>query len=210
MYVAPVVRKHVCTLCDKNFVRRYHLQRHKDTVHSSYKMNENSKTNSGTESEDSFDSESEREVSETEMEGDESSNEEESSDAETSNDELEENAAYQEWYVQAKEATEEMKTEKYEKYVQAGMGEEEASEKANVKTAWAVKRFFFNQFEIFLTFTMTLQDDDTYRDIVADIEEKLNKGVDMEKAVKRVLIKYKDKFEALFQQDVVRGMTMTM
>ncbi len=46
-----------------------------------------------------------------------------------------------------------------------------------------------------------LRNDDTFQEIVADIDEKMGKGMDLDKAVKRVLPKHKVKFESLFEYD---------
>ena len=43
--------------------------------------------------------------------------------------------------------------------------------------------------------------DNTYQDIFSDIEEKVEGGMDVRKAVKRVLPKHKHKFESLFEFD---------
>ena len=50
-----------------------------------------------------------------------------------------------------------------------------------------------------------IQKDETYQDILSDIEEKVEGGTDVRKAVKRVLPKHKHKFESLseFDPDVV-------
>ena len=46
---------------------------------------------------------------------------------------------------------------------------------------------------------MLLKEDETHQDIFLDIEDKTEKGIDAFKAVKRVLPKYKQNFESLFQ-----------
>ena len=162
-----------------------------------------------TQDEDEGDSESETE-SETEKEEDELTDEsesgtevenDESSDEEESSSELEDNAAYRDWLEEAKGATEEMWSEKYEKYVNGGMDEAQAKEKANRKTLWAVKRIFLNNYEDFLSSYLHLKDDDTHLDIVEDIEEKVNNGMEVSTAVNRVVAKHQAKFDGLFQQD---------
>ena len=78
------------------------------------------------------------------MNDSENENDGESSEDEVSSD-LEDNLAYQEWYDQAMQATEEKRAEKYEKYINQGMDEDEAKEKAHEKTLWLVKHIFFWQ-----------------------------------------------------------------
>ena len=48
---------------------------------------------------------------------------------------------------------------------------------------------------------LLIQKDNTYQDIFSDIEEKVEGGMDVRKAVKRVLPKHKHKFESLFEFD---------
>ena len=117
----------------------------------------------------------------TEEEDEESSGDESSGDESSS--ELEDNTAYQDWLEEAKEATEEMRNAKYEKYVNEGMAELQAKEKAKWKTKWAVKRIFFNNYKDFLSSYLHLKDNDTHQDIVEDLEERLNKDKDVNKAL---------------------------
>ena len=114
---------------------------------------------------------------------------------------MEDNDAYRYWLEEAKEATEEMRNEKYEKYVNEGMVELEANEKADWKTMWAVKRIFFNNYKDFLTIYLHLKDNDTHQDIVEDLEERLTKDKDINRAINRVIPRHKAKFDGLFQQD---------
>ena len=81
------------------------------------------------------------------------------------------------------------------------MSEDQAGEKANAKTLWAVKRNFFARFMDFFLNYLRLKDDDTYQEITSDLEEKIEKGVDINKALNRVIARYKSKFEGLFVQD---------
>ena len=127
-------------------------------------------------------------------------NKESSNENESSSD-LEDNTAYQDWLKEAMESTEEMWSGKYEKYVNGGMREDEAKEKANMKTTWAVKKNFFNKYMDFLSSYLHLKDDDTYQEIVEDLEEKMDKGMDVNKALSRVIPKHQSKFDGLFQQD---------
>ena len=48
---------------------------------------------------------------------------------------------------------------------------------------------------------MLLEEDETHQDILADIEEKTERGMDAYKAVRRVLPEHKHKFESLFEYD---------
>ena len=102
---------------------------------------------------------------------------------------------------EAKETTQDMWNVKYQKYINEGMTEDQAGEKAHAKTLWAVKRNFFARFEDFLLNYLRLKDDDTYQEITSDLEEKIEKGVDINKALNRVIPRYKSKFEGLFVQD---------
>ena len=90
---------------------------------------------------------------------------------------------------------------KYDKYTNEGMSEDQATEKANMKIQWAVKRNFFNRFKDFLTSYLLLKDDEAYQDIVWDIEEKIEKGIDINKAINRIMAKHEAKFNTLFQAD---------
>ena len=146
-------------------------------------------------------SESERESSDVDEDNDESEGESSNSEEEMSSDELEDNVAYRKWHAEAIDATSDAWTDKYEKYIQAGMNEKDAKEKAYMKTMWTVKRFFYDSYQTFLIRNVELKDDDTHQDILAAIEEKLDKGIDVSTAVKRVVVKHRAQFEALFQEN---------
>ena len=121
-------------------------------------------------------------------------------DSETSSDvDLEDNEIYQKWYERSMQVSEPARTDKYEKYVGEGMAEQRAREKAFERTLWATKSNFFNTYEEFLEATVQLEDDGTHQEIIADIEEKMRRGLDSRKAVKRVLPKHKHQFESLFE-----------
>ena len=79
------------------------------------------------------------------------------------------------------------------------MWEQKAREKAYERTLWAAKSNFFDTYEEFLEATVQLEKDDTHQEIIADIEEKMRRGLDSRKAVKRVLPKHKHHFESLFE-----------
>lgn len=130
---------------------------------------------------------------------DDSESESEEDEAETSSD-LEDNTAFQEWLSEARETTNDTWTEKYEKYIHAGMSNEGARAKATEKTMWAVKRCFFSLYRNFLASHFHLKDDDTHEEVMADIEEKIDKAVDTDKAISRVIFKHQQKFDALFHQ----------
>lgn len=123
------------------------------------------------------------------------------SDQDESSSELEDNVTYQDWLEEAKGATEEMWTEKYEKYLNENMGRVQAKEKANRKTLWAVKRIFFNKYKEFLTHYLFLEDNVTHQEIVEDLKEKTDKGMIISKAFNRIMPKHQGQFEGLFQQD---------
>jgi hypothetical protein len=141
------------------------------------------------------DSERESESDTDTTEGDKSLEEDESSS------ELEDNTAYQDWREEAKETTQEMWSAKYEKYIDEGMSEDHAKEKADIKTLWAVKRNFFNNYKDFLSSYLHLKDNDIHQEIVEELEEKMEKNMDVNKALSRVISKYQPKFNGLFQQD---------
>ena len=96
------------------------------------------------------------------------------------------------------QVSEAARTEKYEKYVGVGMSEQQAREKAYERTLWATKSNFFDTYEEFLEATVQLEEDDT-QEIIADIEEKMRRGLDTSKAVKRVLPNHKHHFESFFE-----------
>ena len=72
-----------------------------------------------------------------------SESDEEDDDDQSSSD-LEDNTAYQDWLEEAAKTTEEMRTEKYEKYINQGMDEDSTNVKAKRKVLWAVEKHFFN------------------------------------------------------------------
>ncbi len=203
MNTLDVIKPYTCTVCGKTFIRKFNLMRHKRTLHGdeSYSEDEDSE---GIETEDNTDdNESDSNDSlASEMEEDESLDEE-------SSDELDDNAAYKEWFTLAKETTEEMRTKKYDKYINEGMEEDRAKEKAYTKTLWVVKRIFFEDYLSFLWSNIHLKDNDTHQEIMADLEENLEKGVDINKALKRVIAKHRAKFDVLFDEEEEEEMQET-
>ena len=176
--------RYTCLLCGKSYGRMYDMKRHQNMAHSD-EMSQRSRT--GSESE-----ESERESRGKDSDG---------SDEEMSSDDLEDNGVYRGWYDDAIEASQQSRTEKFEKYLKDDMPEDRAREKAYARTVWAIKNDFFDSFGTFLEQILLIQKDNTYQDIFSDIEEKVEGGMDVRKAVKRVLPKHKHKFESLFEFD---------
>ena len=194
MNTFDMTKRHACSLCDKAFSRKYDLKRHENTVHAQFEDDSNEEID---ESEDS-----EIDEDESEMNDSENENDGESSEDEVSSDDLEDNLAYQEWYDQAMQAAEEKRAEKYEKYINQGMDEDEAKEKTYEKTLWLVKRIFFDNYLTFLSLNFHLKDDDTHQELMAELEEKTDEGVDIDKALKRIMGRYRPKFDNLFHYDV--------
>ena len=222
-----------CPYCSKRYNRRYNLQRHVECAHGadesdvsdtdddrkvgafqsgdSYvdyyepKSKKPRCLNLGTESHiteltvDDDDSEESDEELEPEEESDESPEEDESSS------ELEDNVTYLDWLDEAKEVTEEMRNGKREKYIDEGMDEDQAKDKANLKTLWAVKKIFFNKYKEFLLYNYFLEDNKTHEDIVEDLKEKVDKGMRPGKAVDRVMPKHHAEFLGLFHLDEADG-----
>ena len=177
-----------CSLCGKMFTRRYNLQRHIDNIHGG----------EGSEKENE-ESDSVNEHSESDMEGEEPTLE--SSENEDSDSDLEDNTMYQLWLQQSKETVHEMWNMKYEKYINQGMSESDAKAKANDKTLWAVKKEFFNKYKGFLVSHLHLKDNETHQGLIDSLEEKVDNGASVNRAVNRVMPKYHAQFEGLFQQD---------
>lgn len=207
---------HSCHMCNKAFARKFTLRRHLESVHG-----EEQSTDDGESSEMEYDTQSEHyeplykkrraeesahnhadeeSSEEEECDKDVEDNEESEDEEEQSSSDLEDNAAYQDWLEEAKGTTEDMWNVKYEKYINQGMSEDQASEKAHKKTLWAVKRNFFARLKDFLSSYLHLKDDETYQEITFDLEEKIEKGADINKALDRIIPKYKSNFAGLFEQ----------
>ena len=114
---------------------------------------------------------------------------------------MEDNTAYQDWLEAAKDATEDMWNEKYNKYIESGMDEDQAEDKADRKTLWAVKTTFFDIYKDFLSSNLYLEDNETHQVILEDLKEKVNKGMELNKALNRVLAKHRAEFRGLFLQN---------
>ena len=168
--------RYVCTICGKSYTRKFDLKRHQRMYH--------------------VEGEEESTGSEREEERDESQEESESQD---SSHELEDNEVYRGWYDEAVKANEEARNQKYLKYIREGDSEDNAREKAYGKTLWAIKRDFFNDLETFLIQTVHLRDDDVFQEIVTDVDEKIEGGTELTKAIRRTLSKHKHQFESLFE-----------
>lgn len=213
-----VIKTHACHLCDRSFVKKYNLRRHIESVHSEEQSTDSEESNSmeysaqshqyepsykmrrvrgshdhdDDESSEEEDLESDKEVEDT----DESADEEEGASSD-----LEDNSTYQDWLEEAKETNEEMWNSKYEKYINEGLSEHHAKEKANTKTLCTVRRNFFARFKDFLSGYLHLKDDKTCHKVLDDLEEKIEKGVDINKALNRVIAKHESKFAGLFVED---------
>ncbi len=165
-----------CLSCGKEFSRKFNFQRHWEIVHGET-MDDNKPR--------------------SEEEEEEQEEEPEPSDQE----DMEDNEVYRDWYEEAVQANQEPRNRKYQKYLEEDADDARARQKAYAKTLLAIKGHFFDYMETFLIQTVQLRDDDALQDIVADIDEKTEKGMDLNKAVKKVLPKHKHKFESLFEFD---------
>ncbi|XP_038055998.1 transcriptional regulator of yeast form adherence 4-like [Patiria miniata] len=136
MNTISAVKPYACHQCDKRFGRRYNLLRHTENAHAEDESDidevevDNSEPEfkssrfedpemENYETESTYDEEEDLEENDsesvTEVEDDESSDEDESSS------DLEDNAAYLDWLGEAKEAIDEMWSEKHEKYINEGI-----------------------------------------------------------------------------------------
>jgi len=228
MNVITVDKPHVCHFCDKRFGRRYSLRRHIENIHSEEdseasdqvdtdsnhesnfdnyrpqpkknKVNQDEDETDGNSDTESIDLENEDVKDET-SEPETDKENDETTDTDDSSSDLEDNVGYRDWLEEALEASDQMWREKYQKYVYEGITDEEAKEKANRKTLWAVKQIFFNKYKDFLSSYFNLMHDDTHQEIVEEIEEKVDKGFDINTVLNRVISKYQNKFEGLFHQE---------
>lgn len=173
---------------------------------------ESSSNGEESETETDYDEESglSSEVSEpeTDDENETSSNSEESEaetddgpdDIDESTSDLEDNHTFNDWLQEAKDSIHEMWNTKFEKYTNEGMSEDDAKTKADTRTMWALKKGFFERYKNFLASFLLIKDNDTHRQIVDDLEEKLDKGLDVNTALNRIIPKYHGQFEGLFER----------
>ena len=143
----------------------------------------------------------EEEEEEADEESDEEEQRQQNSEDESMSSDLEDNSAFRDWLSEAKEATSGTREEKIQKYVNEGLTEEDANDKADRKMLWAVKRNFFDRFKDYLSSNMRLKDNFTYQEVVEDLQERLDKGVDINKALRRVILLHRSKFDALFETE---------
>ena len=192
-------KRHSCSLCDKSFSRKYDLGRHEVNDHYPDKIEyeNNSSSEDDLEIDNGIEMTEESDLSdEVDIGSDEEENE-----SEMSTDDLEDNPTYLEWYQQALDNTEEMRDQKFEKYIAEGMDEDEAREKAHEKLLWSIKKHFFDSLTNFMSDYLRLKDDETFQLMLNDIEEKLEeKGKDTDVTLRRVIRRFKSKFDGLFEE----------
>ena len=228
MNVISAAKPHACHLCDKRFGRRYSLRRHVESLHTDEESQSDvdSDTNSSvnyepqlkksrvdldeeySETESTEDEHQElNHESETEGENDEvdelTDEDDDSTEEDDSSSDLEDNVTFLDWLAEAKESIHKPWSVKYEKYISEGLNADQAKEKANRKTRWDLKRMFFNRYKDFLTSYLHLQDNETHLEVVEDLEDKVHKGMDVNKALNRVMPKHWSKFKALFHHEEV-------
>ncbi|XP_063968459.1 uncharacterized protein LOC135157287 [Lytechinus pictus] len=195
-------RRYACSQCNRTYSRKFDMQRHEQKAHPDTEDEgkiESSDAEEGTSEDDYSEPPSQTEGVE-ESSDSENDGEDESSMSETDNmDEIEDNPAYQVWLEQAMTATKDLRDEKYQKYISEGMEEEDAKEKAHVKLLWAVKRIFFDLYSKFLQQNISLGEADVNHEIVSDLKERLENGMEFQKAVQRVLARHGPQFDGLFQ-----------
>ena len=132
---------------------------------------------------------------------DRSERDKETSDMEEDGSEMEDIEVYRDWYEEAIQANQEPRIQKYRKYVEdENLGDALAREKAYAKTLWPSKDTFLTLWRRFWFKLYDFLDDDTFQEIVTDIDEKMEKEWDLDIA-KRLLPKHKHKFESLFEYD---------
>ena len=214
-----------CSKCSKTFARKFNLNRHVETLHGT---KTNTSTLEGEDhSENEYSGEREFNLnrraetlprvknssimdadrSEDEYSGGDSEPDTKSEDSgqdersEPGSEALEDNAVFLQWLDNAKDATQQARTEKYEKYVSQGVDEGEATEKAYLKTIPDVKSEFFAQYETFLWQYNTLEHDDVHQEISEELGDKMDSGVNIRHAIKRSMAKHKHEFEGLFQYE---------
>ena len=184
-------KRYGCSLCDRTYSRKFDMKRHEQYAHRQMEndeaLNETEYENEVSSVDDDQTSEDEDiEMSESESEGENTG-------------EPEDNLAYQGWFEQAMTATDELRNEKYTKYISKSMSEEEAKENAHIKVLWAVKRIFFDHYSYFLRHNLYLEEDDINQEILSDIKDRVENGMGVRKAVQRVLARHGTKFDVIFE-----------
>ena len=190
-----------CSLCLKSYSRKHDLERHKKAVHIELEEDDSDSNEKMVKraryADDDDDDDDNDEIEEGEIEDDSEESDQENSDIVETED-PEDNQAYQDWLEEAMLDTDEMRDGKYNKYITEGLSDGEAREKAHQKVLWAVKRIFYDHYSTFLQNSVYLEEDDTHQEISSELQRKINNGVDVKKAVSKVLAKHKTKFEGLF------------
>ena len=181
--------KYTCLRCGKTFNRKFNMNRHLQTFH----KEEDNEDGSNDEMEnDRADESSDRSSDEEDVQSEGS---EANLDAR-----LEKNEVFQQWLDTARDAARQSRTERFEKYLEQGMGEADAKEKARWKTTPEIKTEFFDNYERHLWEYKTLEFNNVHRDILDAMEDRLTDGVDIHHAIKRAVAKHKPEFEGLFQE----------
>ena len=195
MNVITAVKPFACRQCDQRFGRKYNLRRHVENVHAAEdNVDLDMEDSQSVDSDVKFEPDSKKcRFEDCDLESSGTVEDESSSD-------VEDNGTYKGWLKEASDVTEDMWSEKCTKYVDEGMDEDQAKDKANRKTLWAVKQIFFNSYKDFLADYLHLKDNDTHQEIFSDLEEKISKGVNVDKALNRVIAKHQSKFDGLFHQ----------
>ena len=198
MYSQNMTARHACSLCDKTFSRKSDATRHEDTVHYEEKFQQSDDNDDPSSEEPEHSEEEDIEVDEEKEEENDLSD----SESDMSTYDLEDNPTYQEWYQQALDGTQEMRDQKYDKYInEEGMDEEDARVKAHEKTLWLVKRIFFENYTTYLRHTLHIMEDEVHQEVLSEIEGKMADGMDMDKAVKKVLLRIRPQFDSLFEYE---------
>jgi len=223
MDVISIGKPHECHYCNKRFGRKCFLRRHMESLHTG----EESQTDVDVDSDSSVDyykpqlkrsridsddehsetesTEDEQNESDSDLETDpeEESDEDEvdSTDEDDPSSDLEDNATFRDWLDEAKDTTKKPWRVKYEKYINEGMDADQAKEKAHRKTLWELKRIFFNRYKDFLSSYLYLKDNETHLEVVEELEDKIQKGMDVSKALNRVVPKHRSKFKGLFHSE---------
>ena len=120
--------RYSCLLCGKSYSRKFDLKRHKSLFHRDAEAEEEEESSRSDQDSDR-DSDHDEKASEVSR-GDSNVDEEEVE----KDEQLEDNPSFRDWAREAREATEDMRKAKYEKYISEGKSQDAATEKARVKT----------------------------------------------------------------------------